>query len=57
MKLLAVALAAVTVSAVASPTRRVQQSPDKLMAEDLYAAYQSSGRAVLAKVGGHDVPG
>ncbi len=49
MKLLVVALAVATVSAAAASQSGLRQSPDKLMAEDLYAAYQSSGPAVLAK--------
>jgi tetratricopeptide (TPR) repeat protein len=49
MKLLAVALAVVAVSVTAGAQARVQQSPDKMMGEELYAAYLASGPAILAK--------
>jgi tetratricopeptide (TPR) repeat protein len=54
MKLFAVALAVVAVGVTASARVRVQQSadklsPDKMMGEELYAAYLASGPAVLTK--------
>jgi tetratricopeptide (TPR) repeat protein len=53
MKLLAVALAVVAVSVTAGAQARVQQSPaqspDKMMGEELYAAYLVSGPDILSK--------
>ena len=54
MKTLAVALAVVAVSLTASAKLPVQQSPaqqspDKMMGEELYAAYLASGPEILAK--------
>jgi tetratricopeptide (TPR) repeat protein len=49
MKLLAVALAVVAVGVTASAPAPVQQSPDKMMGEELYAAYLVSGPDILSK--------
>jgi hypothetical protein len=48
MKTLAVALAVLAAGLTAGAAPQVQQSPDKMMGEDLYAAYLSSGPAVLS---------
>ena len=49
MKLLAVALAVVAVGVTAGLQAPVQQSPDKMMGEELYAAYLASGPSILTK--------
>src|SRR6185436_500891 len=54
MKLLAVAFAVTAISVTAGARSRVQQSadklgPDKMMGDELYAAYLASGPAVLSK--------
>ena len=49
MKLLTVALAVVAVGVTASAQAPVQQSPDRMMGEELYAAYLASGPSILSK--------
>ena len=47
--MLAVALAVVAVGVTASAQQSTAQSPDKMMGDELYAAYLAGGPAVLAK--------